>query len=58
MSPVAIVLRNQRLNSEKFCKIVDFVDDSGYFTVFCVFSREIPMKMPNNKKGIRLFFKK
>ena len=31
--------RNHVLNNEKPQKIVDFVDDSGYFTGFCVIMR-------------------
>ena len=38
MSPYVTVSRNHELNGEKSQKIVDFVDDSGYFTAFCVIS--------------------
>ena len=39
------------LNDERPQKIVDFADDSGYFTAFCVLSRQKRLKMPFIKKG-------
>ena len=36
MSLFVIVSRKYVLNNEKSQKIVDFVNDSGYFTAFCV----------------------
>ena len=40
MSPFVMVLRNHVLNNEKSQKIVDFVNDSGYFTAFRVIERQ------------------
>ena len=51
MSPFVIVSRKYVLNNEKSQKIVDFVNDSGYFTAFC--------GNANLKKiGIPFFFQK
>ena len=40
MSSFVMASRNHVLNNEKPQKIVDFVDDSGYFTGFCVISQK------------------
>ena len=46
MSPFVIASRNHALNNEKSQKIVDFVDDSGYFTAFSVIWQQNRLKMP------------
>ena len=50
MSLFVIVSRNHVLNNEKIFKIVDFVDDSGCFTPFCVTSRQKALENANFKK--------
>ena len=40
MSPFVIVSRNHIPDNEESQKIVDFVNDSGYFTEFGVISRQ------------------
>ena len=49
-----ILSRNLVLNSKKFLKIADFVDDSGHFTEFYVISRQKRAKMTT---FFPLFFK-
>ena len=45
MSPFVIVSRNHVLNNKKSQKIVDCVDDYGYFTACGVISRQKRMKL-------------
>ena len=53
-----MVSRKLVLNSEKSCKIVDFINNSCYFTVFCVISRQKRVKMTTLKKRNSSFFQK
>ena len=53
MSPFIMVSRNHVLNNEKS----HFVDDSGYFTVFPIMSRQKHAKCQLKKDGF-VFFKK
>ena len=46
MLPFVIVSRKYVLKNEKTQKIVEFVNDSGYFTAFGIISRQKPVKMP------------
>ena len=56
MSSLVMVSRNHVLNNETPQKIVDFVNDSDYYTGFCVISRQKRMKMP--RKNRKSFFQK
>ena len=46
MSLFVILSKNFVLNRKNILKLVDFVVDSYYFTVFCIISRQKRVKMP------------